>query len=214
MSNIFSNTKRYVITILVLFCMHFSYGYGFFTHEAIIDALWEKNIVPLLKKKYPESTAEQILDAHAYAYGGAVAPDMGFYPAGSVFFSNLVHYVRSGDMVNALLKDAENINQYAFAIGFLSHYYADNYGHPLGTNLSVPIVYPKLKKKYGPEITYAQDRISHIRMEFGFDVLEIAKGNYASPAYHDFIGFKVDTAVLSRAFYETYNLKIENVFKN
>jgi hypothetical protein len=189
-------------------------AYGVLTHEAIVDASWDKSIVPLLKEKFPEATDSALLEAHAYAYGGAVSPDMGFYPFGSKLFTNLVHYVRSGDFVNALLRDANTLNEYAFALGFLSHYVADNYGHPLATNRSVPLVYPKLEKKYGHVITYAEDKIAHMRMEFGFDVLEIAKGNYASQDYHNFIGFKVDTAVLARAFRETYQLDINRVFNN
>jgi hypothetical protein len=122
--------------------------------------------------------------------------------------------VRSGDMVSALLRNANNINQYAFALGFLSHYNADNYGHPLATNKSVTLVYPKLRRKYGSSITYAEDKISHMRMEFGFDVLQVAKGNYASDNYHGFIGFKIDTSVLSRAFLETYGLDINDVFSH
>ena len=171
-------------------------------------------VVPLLKEKYPAASDDELKEAHAYAYGGAVAPDMGYYPFGSQRFTNLVHYVRSGDMVNALLKDAANLNEYAFALGFLSHYEADNFGHPMATNRSVPIVYPKVRKKYGNVVTYAENRIAHIRMEFGFDVLEVAKGNYASQAYREFIGFKVDTAVLSKAFSETYGLNINEVFNN
>lgn len=189
-------------------------AFGVLTHEAIIDASWDNSILPLLKEKFPASTAEEQKEAHAYAYGGAVAPDMGYYPFGSELFTNLVHYVRSGDMVNALLRDATNINEYAFALGFLSHYEADNYGHPMATNRSVPLLYPKLIKKYGNVITYADNSISHMRMEFGFDVLEVAKGNYASQAYRDFIGFKVDTTVLSKAFFETYGLSIHEVFNN
>jgi hypothetical protein len=208
----FNHKLTFALSLLFLpFC---GSAFGVLTHEAIIDASWDNSILPLLKEKYPGSTAGEQKEAHAYAYGGAVAPDMGFYPFGSKLFTNLVHYVRSGDMVSALLKDAKNINEYAFALGFLSHYEADNYGHPMATNLSVPIVYPRLSKKYGNVITYAEDRIAHMRMEFGFDVLEVAKGNYASQAYHDFIGFKVDTAVLSKAFIETYGLSIKEVFKN
>src|SRR3569623_2950460 len=139
---------------------------------------------------------------------------MGFYPFGSKLFTNLVHYVRSGDFVDVLLRDANTLNEYAFALGFLSHYVADNYGHPMATNRSVPLVYPKLEKRYGHVITYAEDKIAHMRMEFGFDVLEIAKGNYASQDYHNFIGFKVDTTVLAKAFRETYQLDINRVFKN
>jgi hypothetical protein len=203
------------LIVIAFFFLPFSLSaLGVLTHEAIIDASWEKSIVPLLKSKYPAATDSMLTDAHAYAYGGAVAPDMGYYPLGSKLFTNLVHYVRSGDMVIALLKNATNINEYAFALGFLSHYYADNYGHPLATNICVPLVYPKLFKKYGSNVTYAQNRISHLRMEFGFDVLEVAKGNYASQAYRNFIGFKVDTSVLSRAFFETYGLSIDDVSRN
>ena len=212
MKKLFIN--KILLPLFFLFLPFYSNAFGVLTHQAIIDALWEKSIVPLLTAKYPSATKEEQKVAHAYAYGGAVAPDMGFYPFGSVFFTNLVHYVRSGDMVNALLKNARNINEYAFALGFLSHYHADNYGHPLATNKSVPLVYPKLRRKFGSEITYAENKISHMRMEFGFDVLEITKGNYASQAYRDLIGFKVDTSVLSRSFFETYGLNINDVFKN
>ena len=206
--------KRFLSALLFLLLPFSPFAFGVLTHEAIIDASWEKFIVPLLKLKYPASTEAEQKEAHAYAYGGAVAPDMGFYPLGSKMFTNLVHYVRSGDMVNALLSNARNINEYAFALGFLSHYSADNYGHPLATNISVPLVYPKIKKKYGSVVTYADNRISHMRMEFGFDVLEVAKGNYASQSYRDLIGFKVDTSVLSRAFFETYGLDINGIFGN
>jgi len=198
-----------------IFCIPFNAkAFGVLTHEAVIDASWNNSILPLLKQKYPLATKEELKEAHAYAYGGSVAPDMGYYPFGSKLFTNLVHYVKSGDLINALLKDASNINEYSFALGFLSHYEADNYGHPLATNQSVPIVYPKLGKKFGSPMTYAEDKIAHMRMEFGFDVLEVAKGNYASPAYRDFIGFKVDTAVLSKAFFETYGLTLNEVFNN
>ncbi len=185
---------------------------GVLTHEAIVDAAWDRSILPLLKSRYPAATTVELKEAHAYCYGGAVAPDMGYYPFGSHLFTNLVHYVRSGEMVNSLLRNANTLNEYAFALGYLSHYNADNYGHPLATNISVPLLYKKMKKRYGDRVTYAQDRISHLRMEFGFDVLQTAKGNYASDAYHDFIGFKVDTSVLARAFLETYGLDINKIF--
>lgn len=207
--------SRKHLLVVFFFLLPFTVpAFGVLTHEAIVDASWDQSIVPLLKEKFPQATDSLLQEAHAYAYGGAVSPDMGFYPFGSKLFTNLVHYVRSGDFVTALLRDAGTLNEYAFALGFLSHYVADNYGHPLATNRSVPLVYPKLEKKYGHVITYAQDRIAHMRMEFGFDVLEVAKGNYASQAYHNFIGFKVDTAVLAKAFMETYGLNINKVFNN
>jgi len=189
-------------------------AYSVLTHEAIIDAMWETGIKPLLKQKFPHSTDDQLKEAHAYAYGGAVSPDMGYFPFGSRLFTNLVHYVRSGDFVVTLLNEAQDINEYAFALGVLSHYNADHYGHPLGVNVSVPLVYPKDRKKFGDAVTYEQDKTAHLRMEFGFDVLQTARGNYAPEAYHDFIGFQVSKPVLERAFLKTYGLKIDDIFGN
>jgi hypothetical protein len=212
--NKFIYRKLFKIFFFLVFFNVDTKALGVLTHEAIIDAAWEKSILPLLRSKYPSSTPEQFLEAHAYAYGGAVAPDMGYYPFGNPFFTDLIHYVRSGDIVKALLDEAQTLNELAFAVGFLAHYNADNHGHPEATNISVPLVYPKMQKKFGDTVTYAENKISHMRMEFGFDVLQTARGNYASKDYHDFIGFKVDTAVLARAFYKTYGLNVYEIFNN
>ena len=154
-------------------------AYAVLAHEAIIDVAWDANIRPLLLKRFPASTPEQIKEAHGYAYGGAIIQDMGYYPHGDFFFSDLTHYVRSGDFVLALIRDSSDLNGYAFALGALAHYAADNEGHPLGTNRAVPLLYPKLKAKYGDSVTYEQDRLAHVKTEFGFDVLEVAQGRYA-----------------------------------
>jgi hypothetical protein len=195
-------------------CPLSSKAYSVLAHEAIIDALWEKSIQPLIRLKYPEATGAQLKEAHAYAYGGAIFPDIGYFPFGSILFTNLVHYVRSGDFMIALLNEAHDINEYAFALGAVSHYEADKYGHLLATNRCVPMVYPGIKKKFGDVVTYCQDHISHSRTEFGFDVLQTVKGNYASEAYHDFIGFQVSRPVLERAFLATYGLDINDIFGN
>src|SRR6478672_8672260 len=181
-------------------------AYAVLAHEAIIDSVWSTNIRPLLVKRYPGATAEEIKEAHGYAYGGAIIQDMGYYPHGSFFFSDLTHYVRSGDFILALLRDAKDLNGYAFALGALSHYAADNDGHRVGTNPAVPLLYPKLEKKYGNYVTYEQDPLAHVKTEFGFDVLEVAKERYAPDSYHDFIGFEVDAPLLEQAFRETYGL--------
>jgi hypothetical protein len=136
---------------------------------------------------------------------------MGYYPHGSFFFSDLTHYVRSGDFVVALLRDANDLDGYAFAFGALAHYAADNDGHRIGTNRAVPVLYPKLKKKYGDSVTYEQDKLAHVKTEFGFDVLEIAHGRYGSDNYHDFIGFGVSVPLLEQAFQETYGLDLKSV---
>jgi hypothetical protein len=139
---------------------------------------------------------------------------MGYYPHGSFFFSDLTHYVRSGDFVLALIRDSKDINGFAFALGALAHYAADNEGHPLGTNRAVPILYPKLKKKYGNSVTYEDDKLAHVKTEFGFDVLEVARGRYAPDSYHDFIGFGVAAPLLEQAFQETYGLDLKTVLSN
>ena len=187
-------------------------GYSVLTHQAIIDVVWQDTMVPVLKKQYPNATTEELRLAHAHAYGGAIIQDMGYYPFGSKFFTDVVHYARTGDFILNLLAEAQNLNEYAFALGALAHYYADNNGHPMATNKAVPIVYPKLKKAFGDVITYEQDPLAHVKMEFGFDVLQVARGNYAPENYHDFIGFEVSKAVLEKAFRKTYGLELKDQF--
>jgi hypothetical protein len=212
----FTPIKKYIVLFLIcILCTPVtSNAYSVLTHEAIVDALWAKSIEPLLKQKYPGLTEAQLNEAHSYAYGGAISPDMGYFPFGSHLFTNLVHYVRSGDFVNALLEEAKDVNEYAYALGFLCHYMSDRYGHNIGTNQCVPIVYPKMLEKFGNRVTFEEDPVSHKRIEFSFDVLQTAKGNYASQAYHSFIGFHVARPVLERAFVKTYGLDINDVFKN
>jgi hypothetical protein len=189
-------------------------AYAVLAHEAIVDSVWDTNLRPLLLKRFPHATGPELKEAHGYAYGGAIIQDMGYYPHGSFFFSDLSHYVRSGDFVLALLHDAKDINGYAFALGALAHYVADNDGHPIGTNRAVPILYAKLKKKYGDSVTYEQDKLAHVKTEFGFDVLEVARGRYAPDSYHDFIGFEVAAPLLEQAFQETYGLDLKEVLSN
>jgi hypothetical protein len=199
---------------LVLCLSGASLGYSVLTHQAIIDSTWEGQIKPILLKRFPAATAEQLREAHAHAYGGAISQDMGYYPFGSRFYTDLTHYVRSGDFIEALVAESRDLNEYAFALGALAHYAADNHGHALGTNRAVPQVYPELRAKHGDEVTYAEDPSSHIKLEFGFDVLQVARGRYAPEAYHDFIGFKVSKDVLARAFKRTYGLELKDVFGN
>jgi zinc dependent phospholipase C len=189
-------------------------AYSVLTHEAIIDVVWDTNIRPLLLKRFPHAMPDELLKAHAYVYGGAIIQDIGYYPHGTKFVSDATHYFRSGDFIVSLLRNAQNLNEYAFAIGALAHYAADNYGHRLATNLAVPLLYPELQKKYGPVVTYGDNPIAHIKTEFAFDVLQVAKGHYAPDSYHDFVGFEVSLPVLERAFQETYGIELKSVISN
>ena len=203
-----------LVTAILFFQATACFGYSVLTHEAIVDANWNTVLLPLIKEKFPAATNEELKNAHAFAYGGCVMPDLGYYPFGSKLFTNLIHYVRSGDFIENLFEEASNVNEYAFALGALCHYYADKYGHSIGVNRSVPLIYPEMKTKFGDTVTYADDKISHLRTEFSFDVLQTARGNYASQAYHDFIGFQVSKELIEKAFQKTYGLDVNELFGN
>ncbi len=198
--------------LLLLFLTPAAYSYSVLTHEAIIDSTWDSAIRPLLQKRFPAATPDELTQAHAYAYGGCIIQDLGYYPFGSKLFSDLTHYVRTGDFILNLIRESQDLNEYAFALGALSHYAADNNGHPIAVNLAVPMFYPKLGLKFGKRVTYADDPFSHAKTEFAFDVFQAAKGRYASAAYKDFIGFEVAKPLLDRAFQDTYGLTLGKVF--
>jgi hypothetical protein len=198
--------------LLFLFPIPAAWPYSVLTHEAVIDSAWDSGIRPLLLRRFPAATPDQLQEAHAYAYGGCIIQDLGYYPFGSKFFSNLAHYVRSGDFVLNLIRDSQDLNEYAFALGALSHYAADNNGHPMAVNRTVPLLYPKLGQKFGGLVTYADDPAAHYKTEFAFDVFQAARGRYASDAYKRFIGFEVARPLLDRAFQDTYGMRLENVF--
>lgn len=191
-----------------------THAYSVLSHEAIVDSAWDVAIKPLLLKRFPKSTPEELKEAHSYAYGGCVIQDMGYYPFGSKLFSDLLHYVRVGDFVVALIRDSQTLDEYAFALGALAHYASDNNGHPVAVNRAVPLTYPKLERKYGHEVTYEEDPAAHLKTEFGFDVLQVATGRYASDDYRDRIGFQVSKDLLARAFQETYGIELKSIFTN
>ena len=188
-------------------------SYSVLAHEAIIDTVWLHSIRPAVLQRFPQSTDEQLREAHAYAYGGCIIQDLGYYPFGSHFFSDLLHYVRSAEFVEALLDESTDIKEYAFALGGVAHYGADVAGHSIAVNKAVPILYPKLRKKFGSEVTYADSPAAHLKTEFGFDVLQVARGHYAPQAYHEFIGFAVSKDLLDRAFQKTYGLMLKDLFR-
>jgi hypothetical protein len=188
-------------------------AYSVLTHEEVVDLLWKDDIQPLLTKRFPAATAEDLKKAHAFAYGGSLIQDMGYYPFGNKYFSDLTHYVRSGDFIINLINDASDLNEYAFALGALAHYSSDNIGHPT-VNQAVALEFPKLRRKFGSEVTYADNPRAHIRTEFGFDVTQVAKNRYTSDRYHDFIGFEISKPVLERAFQDTYGIPLSDVISN
>ena len=201
------------VLLFLLLCAGVSMAYSVLTHEEIVDLVWTDDLRPLLLQRFPTLTEEQIKEAHGYAYGGAVIQDLGYYPFGSVEFSNLVHYVRSGDFVLELLRQSQDANEYAFALGALAHYTSDIAGHP-AVNQSVSIQYPKLRAKFGNSVRYAEDHTAHLKTEFGFDMVQVAKNRYASQQYHDFIGFQVSKPLLERTFPIVYGVELKDVLSH
>jgi hypothetical protein len=199
----------FVLTILLVGSGSAS-AYSVLTHEEIVDLVWTDQLRPLLLSRYPGLSEDQLKEAHAYAYGGAVIQDLGYYPFGSAEFSNLVHYVRSGDFVHELLLESQDADEFAFALGALAHYTSDIAGHP-AVNQAVAIQYPKLRARFGTSVTFAEDKTAHLKTEFGFDMVQVAKNRYASQQYHDFIGFQVSKPLLERVFPVVYGVELKDV---
>lgn len=206
--------RRALLSLLLIFLLLVpappAHAYSVLSHEQVVDLAWKSHIVPLLQARYPGIAPEQIKEAHAYAYGGAIIQDIGYYPFGSKLLSDMLHYIRSGDFVDNLIREAQNPDEYAFALGALAHYTSDAYGHP-AVNRATASEYPKLRRRYGPVVLYDQDPEAHLQTEFGFDVLEVTQQRYAPEAFHDFIGFQVAKPVFERAFQDTYGLPLNQV---
>lgn len=208
-----ATAERLLVTFCcVLLVSNAGLAYSVLTHEFIIDFLWTDQITPVLLSKFPDTTPDELKEAHAYAYGGSVIQDLGYYPFGREYFSDLSHYVRTGDFVVNLLAEASNVMEYAFALGALAHYSADLRGHP-AVNRAVALTYPELAKKYGPVITYEQSHSAHLDVEFGFDVYQVAMNRFSFDDYHKFIGFEVSQALLQRAFLRTYGIPLEEAIR-
>ena len=186
------------------------YAYSVLSHEAVVDMAWKDSIEPLLKARFPQATDDDLNHAHAFAYGGSVIQDIGYYPHGEKFASDLLHYVRSGDFIRAMVNESSDLDEYAFALGALAHYSSDTNGHP-AVNEATAYEYPKLRAKYGPRVTYDEDPVAHLRTEFGFDVVQIGRGRYATDDYHKFIGFEVAKPLIERAFRDIYGFELKEI---
>jgi Zinc dependent phospholipase C len=195
----------------VALCAGHCVAYSVLTHEELIDLAWNDSIRPLLLAKFPGTTNAQLIEAHAYAYGGAAIQDMGYYPFGKKFFSNLTHYVRSGDFVAWMFRNATTVNEYAFAIGALSHYLGDTIGHSQAINPATAVEFPKLKRKFGDSVTYGESPHGHIRTEYAFDVEEMKNQDIAPPAYLERVGFAVPRRFLERAFVAIYGFDVREI---
>jgi hypothetical protein len=202
-----------VVLLLAMLAMSLKDGaaYSVLTHQAIIDLSWKDAIRPLLLSRYPRTKESALQEAHAYAYGGCAIQDAGYYPFSRQFFSDLTHYVRTGDFVESLLRNARNVNEYAFALGALSHYVGDSVGHADAISPATAVEYPKLAEKYGRVVTFEDAPRQYVATEFSFDVDELSRRRFAPIEYQGFVGLRVPRRLLEQAFFETYGLSLTGV---
>jgi zinc dependent phospholipase C len=206
-----------IVAAVVLACLglvapHPARAFSVLAHQAIVDRSWDDAIVPALRARFGRVSREDLERAHAFAWGGSHIADLGYFPLGNREFTDLVHYVRSGDFVTALVEEARTPDEYAFALGALSHYIGDDTGHPEATNRVVPELYPKLRRQYGEQVTYADDHASHLKTEFRFDVLALAQRKQTPDLFDHAIAFAVSEPLLDRAFQRTYGLRLDDLF--
>src|SRR5260370_32496787 len=121
-------TLRLMIAVCacVAGCSQASRSYSVLTHEQVVDLAWADHLQPMLLQRFPGATPDDLKRAHAYAYGGSMVQDMRYYTFGNKYFSALFHYVRTGDVVTALLQESSNINEHAFALVAMPHYSSAN----------------------------------------------------------------------------------------
>ena len=202
------------ILLLLLSFPVTSRAFSVLAHQAIVDQNWKDQLVPLIRKRFPTVSEQDLKDARSYARAGSHLPDLGYFPFGSREFTDLLHYVRTGDFINRLIAEANTVDEYAFAFGVMAHYEGDTLGHPLATNLSVPKIFPKLEEQYGDTVTYAESPTSHLQTEFRFDILQIAHRHEIPDLFEHSIEFKVPKDFLNRVFKETYGLELSDLFTN
>lgn len=203
--------KAAIVAFAFLLAAPLCAAYSFLTHETLIDMEWHESIRPLLLSRYPNATPDQLRLARAYAYGGSTIQDAGYYPFGHALFSNLTHYVRTGDFITNLFRESHNIDELAFSLGALSHYVGDTVGHRYAVNISVPQEFPSLENKYGSVVTYEENPHAHVRTEFAFDIDQLGHARFAPSGYFRHVGFRVPVQLLNRAFYDTYGISLHSV---
>jgi hypothetical protein len=189
-------------------------AFSVLAHQAVVDESWESALIPHLRARFPHASEGELREARAYAYGGSHLADLGYFPLGNRLFSDLLHYVRSGDFVKALATEARTPQEYAFALGALAHYEGDRIGHPDATNRAVAVMYPKLAKEHGVQVSYADSPSAHLETEFRFDILQVARRKEIPGFFEHAMDFQVPRPLLERAFRNVYGLEMDDLFKS
>jgi hypothetical protein len=200
------------IVLVMLFAPSPCFSFSVLAHQGVVDTTWDSSLVPELRRRFPHAGSSDLEKARAFAYGGSHIADLGYFPLGNRVFTDLLHYVRTGDFIDALLASAKTVDEYAFALGAAAHYLVDTIGHPEATNRAVAEIYPSLRKKYGDSVTYAEDHSAHLTTEFRFDVLEMSRNKRSRDLFQHTMQFQVAERLLNEAFEKTYGLRLDDLF--
>lgn len=137
-------------------------------------------------------------------YHGAVGPDLGYFPGGVRWLSELAHCLRTGALARTLVRSARGPVERAFAWGWVTHVLADQAIHPwVGRGVG-----ELLHGDRDRVVDGSTDLLAHLRVEMGLDAWHAARApavrrRRLRPAFHGReIGF------LARAYTATYGVKL------
>lgn len=102
---------------------------------------------------------------------GSLAPDMGFLPGVDRLVSELAHYVRPVELTRALLSQARNPVDEAFAWGWAAHVLGDVWIHPVVGRA----VGERLHGDRDRRMDAAEDTATHVAVEVGLDTAFLLK---------------------------------------
>jgi hypothetical protein len=76
-------------------------AFSVLAHQTVVDQAGDTTLLPLLRKRFPNATQQDLDDTRGYARGGSHFPDLGYFPLGSHLFTDLLHYVRTATSMSA-----------------------------------------------------------------------------------------------------------------
>ena len=133
-------------------------------------------------------------------YCGALAPDMGMLPGSDRLFTDLAHYLKTGELARCLVSKANSAIETAYAWGWVTHVLADAGLHPAINRAS-------------GDHSWAESPTSHMRVEFGLDFQRLGDQpslggarvrstpgpSLLASAYMEVYGLQVDERVVARS---------------
>jgi hypothetical protein len=134
---------------------------------------------------------------------GSLGPDLAYFPGGDGLLADLAHCVRPADLARCLVHSAQTEPDRALGWGWVTHVLGDILIHPLINQAAAE----RVRGRRVPGMTYAEDPLTHIRIELGLDATLPAKRGWPDPALHAGIDpGQSAVATLAKAYRQTYGL--------